>query len=409
MRLPATTIAAEATDTSLPAAVPRTDADLRNWIGADEVGQIGSPISPFDGLFPTPGPSSTPAVAWETEVVDRAGTVAGEELVYSVVPSGERFFQLVAHDVESGELVWSDEAAGTCCTNIVLTEQTVATVINDRGPELRVLERSSGALIQSIPIGDLFTDIPKDSPYSEFELAQSVVPHSLSIERGLALLVGSSRDSSSFLAAVELDTGETRWSHFDSTTTVVPWLYLDETVAILADTNSATSIDLQSGEVLWTADDINRDRTEHLDGGILMTVDENFETVTGIDARTGAEVWQIQERWVSDIASDGEQFVQLSSSSGALQAREIATGELRWSVATSTEVDWGQLAIAGDTVFVVGRNGMVSAHALDDGDVEWSGQVEGLGERDQSYIYLAVAEGRLVVIEDDTLRVTTST
>ncbi len=405
----ATTIDAEATDTSLSPVVPRTDTDLRNWIGDDEIGQIGSPISPFDGLFTSPGPSATPTVAWETEVVDRAGTAAGGGLVYSVVPSGDRLFQLVAYDAESGELVWSDEAAGTCCTNIVLTGKTVATVVNDRGPELRVLERSSGALIQSVAIGDLFTDIPDDSPYTEFELAQNLVPHALSIERGLALLVGSSRDSSSFLAAVDLDTGETRWSHFDPTTTVVPWLYLDETVAILADTDSVTSIDLQTGEVVWTADDINRDRVEHLDGGILMTVDEDFETVTGIDATTGAEVWQVQERWVSDIASDGEQFVQLSSSSGALQARDIATGELRWSVATSTAIDWGQLAIAGDTVYVVGRNGMVSAHALADGDVAWSGQVEGLGERDQSYLYLAVAEGRLVVIEDNTLRVTTST
>ncbi len=404
-----TTIDAEVTDTSLSPVVPRTDTDLRNWISDDEIGQIGSPISPFDGLFTTPGPSSVPTVAWETDVIDRAGTASGGGLVYSVVPSGDRFQQLVAHDAESGELVWSDEAAGTCCTNIVLTGQTVATVVNDRGPELRVLERSSGTLIQSIAIGDLFSDIPKDSPYTEFELTQGVVPHTLSIEHGLAFLVGSSRDSSSFLAAVELDTGETRWSHFDSTTTIVPWLYLDETVAILADTNSVTSIDLQTGEVVWTADDLNRDRVEHLDGGILMTVDEDFETVTGIDARTGAEVWQVQERWVSDIASNGEQFMQLSSSSGALQARDIATGELRWSAATSTAIDWGQLAIAGDTVYVVGRNGMVSAHALADGDLSWSGQVEGLGERDQSYIYLAVADGRFAVIEDDTLRVTTST
>ncbi len=398
-----------ADDTTLPPLAARTDADLRNWIGDDEIGQIGSPISPFDGLFPTPGPGSAPAVAWETDVVDRMGTVAGGGLVYSVVPSGERFFQLVAHDAESGELVWSDEAAGTCCTNLVLTENTVAAVVNDRGPELRVLERSSGALIQSIAISEIFTDIPKDSPYNEFELTQGIVTHSLSIERGLAIVVGSSRDSSSFLVAIELDTGETRWSHFDPTTTIVPWLFLDETVAVLADTDSVTSIDLQTGDVVWTADSLDRDRVKHLDGGILMTVDEDFETVTGFDARTGAEVWQVQARFVSDIASDGTQFVHLSSSSGSLQARDIATGELRWDVATSTAVDWGQLAIAGDTVYVVGRNGMVSSHALADGRVLWSDQVEGLGERDQSYIYLAVAEGRFAVIEDDTLRVTTST
>ncbi|MEZ5229301.1 MAG: PQQ-binding-like beta-propeller repeat protein [Acidimicrobiales bacterium] len=111
---------------------------------------------------------------------------------------------------------------------------------------------------------------------------------------------------------------------------------------------------------------------------------------------------------MSDIASDGEQFIQLSASTGTLEARSIATGDLVWSVATSTAIDWGQLAIAGDLVYVVGRNGMVSAHALADGSVRWSGQVDGLGERDQSYVYLAVAEDRLAVVEDDLLRVTTA-
>ncbi len=401
-----TTLPSESTTIDTPA--PGASFDPGTWIADDEVGQIGSPVTPHDGLFSTSGPASLPSVAWETEVIERAGTAAGGNLAFAIAPSGDRGAQLVAHDAETGELVWGDEVFATCCSNIVLTERTVSTVVNDRGPTLRILDRSNGDLIVSMPIGDLFADLPASSAYTEFELDQGVVPHQFTIERGLALVLGSTVDDGTFLAAVELKTGETRWSYYDPTTTVVPDLFVDETSAVLADTDSTSAIDLRTGDVVWTSDDLDRDHVEHLDAGILLAVDDSYDNLTGLDVRTGEPAWTVDDRLVSDLASDGTVLVEISSSSGLLQSRELATGALRWSVATSTSVDWGQLAIAGDQIFVVGRNGIVSAHRRADGDALWSGPVEGLGERDGAYIYLAVADGRLVVVEDDTLKVTTT-
>ena len=384
------------------------DPDPDRWIGDDEIGQIGSPVSSHDGLFSTAGPASAPVVAWETEVIERAGTAAGGALAFAIAPSGERGAQLVAHEAETGKLVWADEAFATCCSNLVLTERTVSTVVNDRGPTLRILDRSTGDLIVALPIGDLFTDLPATSEYTEYELDQSVVPHEFTIERGLALILGSTTGNGTFLAAVELSTGETRWSHYDPSTTVVPDLLVDQTTAVLADTDSAQAIDLGTGDVLWTSNDLDRDQVEHLDAGILLTIDGSYDHLTGLDVRTGALAWTVDARLVSDLASDGTVLFEISAASGILQSRDLATGELRWSVATSTLVERGQLAIAGDRIYAVGRNGVVSAHGRADGDALWSETVTGLGERENAYIYLAVADGRLVVVEDDTLKVTTT-
>ncbi|MEZ5229302.1 MAG: Hsp70 family protein [Acidimicrobiales bacterium] len=296
--LPETTTTEPTTTSTTGAPSPPSDGSgMLEWIGVDEIGQIGSPVSSSDGWFATPGPASLPTVAWETDIVGRAGTAAGGGMVFAMVPSGERAYELVAFDAASGARLWSDQPTGTCCTNLVLTDRTVATVTTDRGPELRFLERSSGALIDALPIDDLFTNLPADAAFTEFELAQSVVPHRLAIERGAAFVVGSTTGDGSFVAAIDLGTGTTRWSHYDPTTSVVPSVFLDASVVLVADTDSVTTLDIATGDVLWTTDALNRDRIEHLDAGVVLSIDEGYEANTGFDARSGVEVWAVQQRW----------------------------------------------------------------------------------------------------------------
>lgn len=120
-----------------------------------------------------------------------------------------------------------------------------------------------------------------------------------------------------------------------------------------------------------------------------------------LDARTGAELWTDSSSVGLRAAGDGQTFYTTNIGDSILVARELADGSTRWAQPVST-AGW---ASSGAVTILVGRetvytvvDGVGTARATSNGDLLWSGELEGLGNN--TVRNAAVADGRLLLVDE---------
>ncbi|GHC40051.1 outer membrane protein assembly factor BamB family protein [Streptomyces cinnamoneus] len=98
-------------------------------------------------------------------------------------------------------------------------------------------------------------------------------------------------------------------------------------------------------------------------------------------------LWTFDGRLQFGLAGDGHHLYAVTDSPAGLLSLDAADGRRRWSVRVNAEAwEAGPLAVAGGTVYVVSRSGVVRAHRADDGEPVWSAGPLGTGTPDRPVV-----------------------
>jgi outer membrane protein assembly factor BamB len=185
------------------------------------------------------------------------------------------------------------------------------------------------------------------------------------------------------LLAIEAATGQERWRvPLTAAERHDEWLIplaAGGVVYAAATDGHAYALDAATGEQRWRVAVGNASFPQPaLADGLLVLLHE--EGMLALDAATGQERWRGGPAGSMSHALDGGQVYAVGGGAtafegGTLHALDAATGVERWSFAGASGIALGELAVAGDTVYVAG---LLEFSALDaeTGEIRW--QVEGV-------------------------------
>lgn len=191
------------------------------------------------------------------------------------------------------------------------------------------------------------------------------------------IVVVDRNDAGAVVAGLDAITGDERWR-------LEPGLALlatTETTVVAASASDPSlpgirALDRATGEGLWTSDvsyeELANERISR--GSVAVTGDvlavASGSSLTGIDIRTGEELWTTRQ--LDHPVAAGDAFVgqvPTQSGGGTIRAIDAATGETRWEA--SGQAAYGTTLAAGDEgVYVIEGDG-ITAYELADGSQRW--------------------------------------
>ncbi len=387
---------AESTSTTALVTTPPTTASPVAQLIGDDIGRTA-----YNGIvrvasLPDRGPSQPPQLAWQTASDLFTGPVGLGDAIFVSHLDESGIPHIAALDADTGTQLWVSDLpqVGT----ILVTDQVVV-VHWIHG--FRFHDPTTGELIDEVSLPWNF------GTGTVFISAADLRDGRIYAAGGY----GEGAEATSFVVAIDLETGKPAWTHEDQS---LGWSATDQTVALATDgstivlggPNALVALDNETGTELWRSFDLTGRTGFHLDGGVLVTWPE--PTVNrGVDARTGETIWEFVESTFPKYASDGTNFYIVSNRS-QLQARRLATGDLVWKAdgPSVSGLTTPTIAIGGDIVYLIHESGPTAAFQLSSGQLIWSGTLEGLSADAGIGLFpVSTASGRLLVLQDQTVNV----
>lgn len=222
-------------------------------------------------------------------------------------------------------------------------------------------------------------DYPRPERFWETSLGRPVEGNVASAD-GLAL-VGTGGD----LVALRVDGGTERWRnepavHPDAQVVGTPAVR-DDTVVVGRSSGEVAALDLESGETRWTIELDGQVTTSSAlaDDGIVLGVAAHggpAGAVVCLDPSNGSERWRVRTPAPvrgSPAVADGVAVV--GTDAGRVRALATADGSERWQVETGGPVR-GSPAIADGIVYAGSRDGHLYALSLADGSERWRHELD---------------------------------
>ncbi|MEO5535954.1 MAG: PQQ-binding-like beta-propeller repeat protein [Pseudolysinimonas sp.] len=186
-------------------------------------------------------------------------------------------------------------------------------------------------------------------------------------------LIASKQDGDSYDIVGLTTDGDETWSTPLSSTSVIA----SADVIVTGDPSSGTltGISMADGSVLWTTNFSQNDGQLYTQYGTdVVWVSSGGDGFTGINARTGVELYRNSDIIQSGSLIGGTRNVVYVSGGSALEAYNPQTGVQLWSLPTPSGADdYYQFALLGGH--------LVAQHTLDSADTDYSSEVvlEGIG------------------------------
>lgn len=295
------------------------------------------------GFTNASGPDGIPFVQWRSSTW---GAPSNPVVVDDVVffGTGLRHEQLLAVDIESGEVLWEDDIDGD--VNQALAYHNGLIITGDRTIEARDIETG------------------------EVEWSDHIRCRTGFAIDGDTLAFGASVGDD--LRVLEASTGEERWSD-DTFTRRTPAIYEDS--LLIPTMDGVQALDIADGATLWTSPfDARVESPPTVDDGLVSVVTQTGLHVASAD--DGDQWWSVEGRFRdSSPAVDGE-VVIVSGRPADEDAMGIwcyghDDGEEQWHVEVGDTTP-AHPVIANDTVYVATRDNRLFAVDRTSGEERWS-------------------------------------
>ena len=352
----------------------------------------GGPTHP--GEVETAGVRALGGLRWELKIDGPVRSSAAVEGGSVYVGAGDGLLRAV--DLTTGEVLWRYDAGAPISSSPAVAGGSVF-VQDDRG-RIHAVDRARGAGTWKRETGPVIP-FPWGLEGWDYLTSSPVVVDDV-------VLVGS---GDGVLRALDVDDGSDLWSHATGGRIRSTPAVGHGAVYVGSADGHLHAVDLASGDLRWRfrTRGVDLDAREH--GFDRRTIQSSPTVVADaiyfgsrdanlykLDER-GRELWSRSEgtSWVvSTPAVAGDLVYAGLSSARRFDARDAATGELRYSV------DLGGLVLSSpivveETVYIAGEGGQLLALEADRGDVRWRYRM-----RAGSYASPVVADG-VVIIGDE--------
>lgn len=212
----------------------------------------------------------------------------------------------------------------------------------------------------------------------------------------------SNRADETVVRAVDVASGEERWSRTVRLENLLPPTVTDDHIVVRGG-SSVLSLSPDDGSVEWRVDgldpfeeawDVTKDLAPAVSDGTVFAPEPRG--VTAVELETGEPGWKLDARKVraAPSAVDGTLFV--ADAATGLRAVDAATGRPRWSWSGSG--CWTSPTVTGDAVYLTAGFDVV---ALDPSDGTELWRTGGSGLRADSFSSVAASERRLAACSGD--------
>jgi outer membrane protein assembly factor BamB len=277
---------------------------------------------------------------------------------------------------------------------------------------------ASQEVTPGLPGGYFWKDIPEDIPQPrERWIAKCDVSHALTVltHDGCTVLVKDWYDNSK-MHAVDMSTGEVRWTATKASCDVTPLVSPSKGVVLTAKYGNEgviKALDLTTGELRWASEEPSTFSGAGLyrvfmsfDGETLIVRKKfnfsNSDSLEALDAGTGAVKWTAPAcghffaRFPMNFESDTLLVSADENEDGVIKALDMSTGEARWK-AKNVSFKFSPLISSGQKLALVKdwkKNSEMRALDLRTGEVRWTASAVSNGNAVMSF------NGEVVLVRD---------